>query len=290
MTESSQHICLFQNQTISDKYLSPMPAGKREGLLVLKPHQLLRDCLLSEETSLEGFCSNSPPTPPTPPNTHTFPDLSCRKGISILLFSMLAVGAKKVIDRKSSENSRTNGSLPSSGRTDYCPLRGWLSHPFPKQQIFQRANLILSSLLRTILLSSKCNPISYKATRSCWIWHPVTPGLSDCAPSPGLMRPGCRLFQEAFPGCPGTVRVPSSVGAWFLAYCPTIELPDSTEQRPHPRRPGSLRWVGTFWGQDSATSLSCPPVLSFYPGSKLVLAWSRAADWDWLIWGARPDP
>lgn len=30
--ESSQHImCLFQNQTISDKYLLPTPAGKREG-------------------------------------------------------------------------------------------------------------------------------------------------------------------------------------------------------------------------------------------------------------------
>ena len=109
------------------------------------------------------------------PNTHAFLDLSCKKGISTLLFSMLTGGAKKVIDRKSSENSRTNGGPPPTGRTDYCPLPWWSSNPFSKQQIFQSANLILSTLLRTILFSSKCNPVSYKATRSCWIWHPVTP-------------------------------------------------------------------------------------------------------------------
>ena len=42
MTESSQHMCLFQNQTISGKYLDPVSAGKRERLLVLKSHQLLK--------------------------------------------------------------------------------------------------------------------------------------------------------------------------------------------------------------------------------------------------------
>ena len=96
-------------------------------------------------------CSNSPSPPQcTHIHTHTSLDFNCKRNLHAI-FPMLVVGAKKNIVRQGSGDARTNEGPPPTCRTDYCPLPGWFSHSFSRQHISRRANLILSTLLRTIL-------------------------------------------------------------------------------------------------------------------------------------------
>ena len=83
-------------------------------------------------------------------HTHTPLWTSTVKKESPYYFSHASSWGQK--HRKGSGNFRTNEGPPPPGRTDQiCPLPGCFSHSFSKQHISQRANLILSTLLRTIL-------------------------------------------------------------------------------------------------------------------------------------------
>lgn len=86
--------------------------------------------------------------------------------------------------------------------------------------------------------------------------------LAVCPPAPGLLGPGCLLFQEAS-GCSGTIRGLSSEGAWSIT-APQLGCQIQEGWDCFPRSLGSLRGVGP-----SGTSLKVS-------ASSVILSWLGA--------------